>query len=102
MITLNNLYRTETPVSNSEIFTPLFQNKTLKIESIRSWLKAPGEIYDQQEDEWVVLLIGEASLEVNEQRLTLSAGDYCFIPAHTKHQVLSTSSDALWLGVFSS
>ncbi|DAB37856.1 MAG: hypothetical protein A2023_03395 [Sulfuricurvum sp. GWF2_44_89] len=102
MITLNNLYHTETPVPNSEIFTTLFQNRTLKIESIRSRLKTQGEIYNQQEDEWVVLLIGEATLVVNEQRLTLSAGDYCFIPRHTRHQVLSTSSDALWLGVFSS
>ena len=102
MITLNNLYHTETPVPNSEIFTPLFQNQTLKIESIRSWLKAPGEIYDQQEDEWVVLLIGEASLQIDGERLNLRGGDYCFIPRHTRHQVLSTSSDALWLGVFSS
>lgn len=102
MITLNNLYNTQIPVENSEIFTPLFQNQRIKIESIRSWLKTPGEIYDQTEDEWVVLLIGEASLQINEQRLNMRAGDYCFIPCHTRHQVLSTSSDALWLGVFSS
>ncbi len=102
MITLNNLYLTKTPVLNSEIFTPLFQNQTLRIESIRSWLKTPGEIYDQQENEWVVLIIGEASLRVEEQTLYLEAGDYCFIPKHTKHQVLSTSHDALWIGIFSS
>lgn len=102
MIIVNNLYHNDKPAENSEIFSTLFQSHSLKIESIRSWIKSPGEHYDQEDDEWVVLLIGEASLQVSNQTLNLRAGDYCFIPRHTKHQVLSTSSDALWLGVFSS
>lgn len=102
MITLNNLYQTETPTENSEYFTTLFQNYSLKIEAIRSWLKTPGEVYNQENDEWVILLSGEATLQIAGQRLTLNAGDYCFIPRQTEHQVLSTSENALWLGVFSS
>ena len=102
MITLNNLYHAETPVENSEHFTTLFENHSLKIEAIRSWLKIPGDIYNQEHDEWVILLSGEAVLQIANQRLNLQAGDYCFIPCHTEHQVLSTSENALWLGVFSS
>lgn len=101
MIIVNNIYHSREPDENSETFVTVFQNNSLKIESIRSWLKTPGEVYDQEHDEWVLLVRGEAYLQINEQILHLSAGDYCFIPKRTQHQVLSTSNDALWLGVFS-
>jgi len=101
LIIVNNLYHNDKPAENSEIFSTLFQNHSIKIESIRSWLKTPGELYEQEQDEWVLLLTGRACLQVNDQALNLVAGDYCFIPHHTKHQVLSTSNDALWLGIFS-
>ncbi|MGA9046471.1 cupin domain-containing protein [Sulfuricurvum sp.] len=84
------------------MFTTLFQNDSLKIESIRSWLKTPGEMYDQAQDEWVILLNGEAELEINTLHVTLRSGDYCLIPKHTLHRVRSTSQNALWLTVFSS
>lgn len=101
MIILNNIYHTQEPKENGETFVTVFQNNSLKIESIRSWLKAPGEVYNQEQDEWVLLVRGEASLQISEQILKMTEGDCCFIPRHTKHQVLSTSNDALWLGVFS-
>lgn len=102
MIAINNLYTSPEPNENRELFTTLFQNNSLKIESIRSWLKIPGEFYNQEEDEWVLLLAGEAKMELKGITVNLQAGDYCFIPRHTQHRVLSTSKDALWLGVFSS
>jgi len=99
---VQNLYLKEEPSENSELFSTLFQNGSLKIESIRSWLKDPGEYYNQEQDEWVLLLSGEAKLEIDNQTFDLQSGDYCFIPKHTSHRVLSTSKNALWLGVFSS
>jgi cupin 2 domain-containing protein len=102
LIHINNLYHQNEPTENGEIFTTLFQNDSLKIESIRSWLKTPGEIYDQEQDEWVILLNGEAELEINALTVTLRSGDYCLIPKHTLHRVRSTSKNALWLTVFSS
>lgn len=102
MIPINNLYRQIEPTENTETFTTLFQNHSLKIDSIRSWLKTPGKHYNQEQDEWVILLAGEAKLEINTLEVSLSAGDYCLIPKHTLHRVLSTSKNALWLGVFSS
>lgn len=102
MIPINNLYTSLEPNENREIFTTLFQNNSLKIESIRSWLKTPGELYNQEEDEWVLLLVGDAKIALKDTEANLQAGDYFFIPRHTLHRVLSTSKDALWLGVFSS
>lgn len=102
MIPINNLYCQNEPTENTEMFTTLFQNDSLKIESIRSWLKTPGEMYDQAQDEWVILLNGEAELEINTLHVTLRSGDYCLIPKHTLHRVRSTSQNALWLTVFSS
>lgn len=102
MISINNLYLGQNPRENSEIFSTLFQNDSLKIEAIRSWLKTPGEIYNQVQDEWVLLLSGEAQLEIETLEINLKPGDYLFIPRHTPHRVLSTSQNALWLGVFSS
>lgn len=102
MISIHNLYAGDSPVQESEIFTPLHQNGTVRIESIRSWLTAPGGVYDQNEDEWVVLLEGEAELEIGGVSYRLERGDSLFLPRHTPHRVLFASKGALWLGVFSS
>ncbi len=102
MIQISNLNRLNEPIENSEIFATLFENDSIKIESIQSWLKTPGETYDQDQEEWVILLEGEAVLEIDNRILNLQRGDYFFIPKHTPHRVLSTSKNALWLAVFSS
>ncbi|MDD5716186.1 MAG: cupin domain-containing protein [Sulfuricurvum sp.] len=102
MISVNNLYNDEKPAENREIFSTLFHNNSFRIEAIRSWLKVPGEVYNQEEDEWVLLLSGEAKLEIDSRETTLTSGDYLFIPKHTVHRVLSTSKNAHWLGIFSS
>lgn len=102
MIILNNIHTTPNPDQNSEIFSTLFENGSFKIEAIRSWLKNPGELYNQERDEWVVLLEGEAELEIENKVLILQRGDYLFIPKHTPHRVRSTAKNTLWLGIFSS
>ncbi|WP_294915049.1 cupin domain-containing protein [Sulfuricurvum sp. PD_MW2] len=102
MIHVSNLHQTPSPDQNSEHFTTILDNGSLRIEAIRSWLKTPGELYNQEQDEWVVLIEGEAKLEVENQILNLQRGDYLFIPKHTPHRVHSTSKDALWIGIFSS
>jgi cupin 2 domain-containing protein len=102
LININNLYEGDYPAENNEVFSILFQNRTLKIESIRSSLKTAGELYDQDQDEWVLLLKGEAQMEIIDEIRSIRAGDYLFLPKHTPHRVISTSDNALWLGVFSS
>lgn len=97
-----NIYALENPEPNSECFATLHQNKNIKVEAIRSHLLQPGEVYNQEEDEWVLLIQGKAKLRVNETIITLAKGESLFLPKQTPHQVLSTSEDALWIGVFSS
>lgn len=59
--------------------------------------------YDQDFAEWVVLLVGAArvSIEGEDAPRLLGAGDYLFIPAHTKHRVDWTDpADAtVWLAI---
>ncbi len=102
MVHIDNLYNGKIPTENNEVFLTLFQNETLKIESIRSSLKTPGQFYDQDQDEWVLLLEGEARIEIIDEIRTMYSGDYIFLPKHTLHKIHSTSDNAFWLAVFSS
>lgn len=61
-----------------------------------------GFWYDQDEDEWVLLVQGGATLELAapEERVELGPGDYLFIPAHRRHRVERTQPRTVWLAVF--
>ncbi|MFO7813310.1 MAG: cupin domain-containing protein [Pelovirga sp.] len=89
-----------------ELIDLLADNGRVRIERIvsRDHASPPGFWYDQQEHEFVLLLQGEAKLELldPEEHLHLQAGDYLLIPAHRKHRVVWTSSavDCIWLAVF--
>lgn len=70
----------------------------------RGQASPPGFWYDQDEDEWVVLLSGAARLRIDgdEDDVNLTPGDYIDIPAHTRHRVEWTdpARDTVWLAVF--
>jgi len=97
-----NIYEIAKPREDNESFVTLHETPTLKIEAIRSRLTHPGELYDQEEDEWVLLIRGTAELEVEGNIRRLKEGDCFFLQRHTRHRVLKTSDDALWIGIFSS
>lgn len=102
MIRKYNLYAGEPPQENHEIFSTLYKGGGIRIEAIRSWLKVPGEWYDQGEDEWVLLMEGTAELEIAGKVISMHKGDHLLIPKHTPHRVVSTAKDTYWIGVFSS
>jgi len=62
-----------------------------------------GFWYDQDFAEWVVLLVGAArvSVEGEDAPRLLGAGDYLFIPAHTRHRVDWTdpADTTIWLAI---
>jgi cupin 2 domain-containing protein len=94
----------ELPVGNEEIFEILFQKKDIRIERIISngQITPEGKWYEQQEDEFVFLLSGQASIEFEEGEIShLSHGDYLHIPALQKHRVVYTSSDpvCIWIAI---
>lgn len=84
-----------------ERFEDLFQTDNIRIERILSAPHSSSGPYDQEQDEWVLVLQGEAVLEVEGERVTLSAGETLLLPAHTPHSVLDTSNEppCIWLAV---
>ncbi len=88
-----------------ELFEEIISNEDVKIERIISWghCSAKDEWYDQEKNEWVILLQGEAVLSFeNEDDVRLKNGDYINIPAHKKHKVSWTlpNSETIWLCIF--
>jgi cupin 2 domain-containing protein len=61
-------------------------------------LDAPMD-YDQDHDEWVLLLSGGASLEVGDETLDLVAGDWLLLAAHVRHRLVRTVPGTSWLAV---
>ena len=89
----------------AEQFDILLQTGACRLERIISIGHAtpPGEWYDQDGDEWVILLQGQAGLRFADegQERELAAGDYVWIPAHGRHRVewTSYSPPAVWLAL---
>lgn len=94
-----NLYADSAPQASGERFEPLLQHRTLTVERIVSSADTTPTEYVQPQDEWVVLLRGDATLEVAGDAIELRAGDYVFLPAGTPHTVRRVSDGALWLAV---
>ena len=88
--------------STEEIFTELLKTPNIKIEQIVSYgQSSPNDFwYDQEENEWVVVLDGEAVLEFEDKSVTLKKGEYINILAHQKHRVAYTTNPTIWLAVF--
>lgn len=102
MLKPESLFAEAAPEAAEEVFTTLLEKPGLKIERIVSHGHAsPADLwYDQEQEEWVLLVRGEAVLQVEGQPdLRLKAGDHLRIPAHLRHRVDSVSDDALWLAV---
>lgn len=89
---------------NYEKFFEIFKNDVIKIEKIVSnGQKSPEEFwYEQKENEFVLLLKGNAILEFEDQRMDLLEGDAVNIPAFKKHRVVQTSLEepTIWLAIF--
>lgn len=93
-----NIYDYITPQS-SETFTTLLEHKNIRINRIVSSDDVNETEYLQEEDEWLILLEGEATLLLDGEKQNLKKGDTLFIPSKTPHRVLSTRSGTVWLTV---
>ncbi|NLK71032.1 MAG: cupin domain-containing protein [Clostridiales bacterium] len=99
-----NLFDIEKVTDSDELIEILTDNKNIRIERIISagHISPQGFWYDQDENEFVALLQGEAIITFEDGRIKLKAGDTLIIPAHKKHRVDYTTSEPLciWLCVF--
>ncbi|MEN9657298.1 MAG: hypothetical protein RL571_763 [Pseudomonadota bacterium] len=94
-----NIFHESIPPATGERFEPLHSQPGLLIERIISSPRIAHTEYIQPQDEWVLLLQGQAALDVAGKTVALQSGDYLFIPAHTPHTVLEVSDGAVWLAV---
>lgn len=88
-----------------EIFEEVHSSTNVRIERIISQghCSPENDWYDQEENEWVLVVRGEGVLEFEGgEEVRLTAGDYMNIPAHKKHRVTWTDPDkeTIWLAVF--
>lgn len=89
-----------------EITENLVVGQGARVERIVSHGQASpdGFWYDQDEDEFVVVLRGRAKLTVEgeQQDLFLGPGDAVYLPAHRRHRVAWTdpTGPTVWLAVF--
>lgn len=100
-----NFFEELKDASHEEIFEEVFKRDGLRIERITSMgqFSPEGFWYEQEENEWVVLLQGEACLELESgEEISLKTGDSYYLPAMMKHRVSYTSVKpaCLWLAVF--
>jgi len=92
-------------LASDEVFEVLVERPDLRIERIVSTGQSTpeDEWYDQEQDEFVLLVAGAARLRIEgeaEDR-TLKEGDWLFLPAHCRHRVTWTreSPPTVWLAV---
>ena len=101
---VTNIFNNIPAELNQELFQDIICKDGIKIQRIVSQGKATQDDkwYKQENDEWVIVLQGEATLSFEDDlNIKLNSGDYINIPAHKKHKVSWTSSDeqTIWLVV---
>ena len=86
-----------------ELTETLAEGRHVRIERIVSHgHTSPAEFwYEQDHDEWVIVLKGAARLRFEDQTIEMKPGDFVNIPAHKRHRVDWTTPDELtiWLAV---
>lgn len=117
-----NIFENISPNNSEESIEILYKNMNSRIERIiSSGQTTPENIwYDQIEEEWIVLLQGEAVLLIKKmdndpdwekdtktnsnmyKEIKLKKGDTFLIKAHQKHRVIYTSQNppCIWLCYF--
>lgn len=81
-----------------ELTEILLSGRGIRVERIVSDGHTTGW-YDQEENEWVCLLEGEADLEIEGEIQTLQRGEFLLIPRHCRHRVTRTTK-CIWLCIF--
>jgi cupin 2 domain-containing protein len=89
-----------------ELVEMLVYRAGLRIERIVSTGQTTpeGQWYDQETDEWVLLVEGATRLHIEGERgdRELCEGDWILLPAHCRHRVTWTRAEppTVWLAVF--
>ncbi len=104
-MTVGNIFSNIPKQIPDEVFETLAETANCKIERIVSrGHSTPDDYwYDQEKNEWVMILKGSAGLlfEGSDDIVVMNAGDYVNIPAHRKHRVQWTDpkEETVWLAI---
>lgn len=88
-----------------ELIEVLHESRAARIERIvsRGHASPAGFWYDQERDEFIVLLSGSAEIHFRDppERVAMVPGDHLLIPANRRHRVAATAPDrdSVWLAV---
>ena len=104
-----NVFEKLDACQDKEIFLKLLSGNEFELKRIVSLGQATpqGEWYDQEQNEWVVLLKGSARLEFegkegDDRFMELGPGDYVNLPAKCRHRVDWTdkTTQTVWLAIY--
>lgn len=101
---MNNIFDDIPAKLHKEVIESLVDSENVRVERIISKGHTSPDTgwYDQDRNEWVVVLKGAAVLSfTDESSVSLKAGDYINIPAYEKHKVTWTDPDTetIWLAI---
>ena len=102
---LENIFSNIPSKISNEIFELIFKNQKITIERIisKGHVSPINFWYDQEMNEWVIVLRGYARLKFaeNDEMVEMKPGDYINIPAHCKHRLEWTdpNEETIWLAV---
>ena len=102
---MKNLFADLPRILADERFDLLVEAGVVRLERIVSsgHATSPGEWYDQDTNEWVVVLRGRAGLRFEDEAglRVLGPGDYVLITAHRRHRVEWTDpgESTVWLAL---
>ncbi|PKN71751.1 MAG: cupin [Deltaproteobacteria bacterium HGW-Deltaproteobacteria-12] len=100
---MTNIFSDIPENQKAELIETVLQTSNFRMERIVSQghCSPEGFWYDQDENEWVILLKGSAGIrfEEKEELIVLHPGDYIQIPRHLKHRVEWTDEETVWLAV---
>lgn len=84
-----------------EQFETLLSRPGIALQRIISPPGFRSGIFLQSEDEWILLLQGRATLDLDGEQVELQQGESLLIPAGTPHRVVTTSATPLcvWLAL---
>ncbi len=96
MSALKNIFDDFSKKDDKEFIEEILSAKNFKLERIISegHTSPPNFWYDQDKNEFVLLLKGKAKLSFDDgEKIELNPGDYMIINAHQKHRVDWTDPD---------
>ena len=91
---------------DKEVFEALAVGSAFRLKRIVSTGQATpsGQWYDQDDEEWVALVSGRATLvfEGDDTPIEMTPGDYVHIPARRRHRVEWTDPEqpTVWLALY--